>query len=288
MERQYPGMWHRWYRHQCVAVGWARKWGFHVAGPAGKKDPGWLRARATLAKVAPGDLVVVALAGHRVGRLGEVTALKIADVDWEPLVPRSKNEPDGEMGRRIEVRWDLACGPESREQVVHLPAQRRLTTGELRPTVCRVQSLSVEDLRVAMNDRANWVGLLPSFAYERSLSDFIAAYPHRLEDGLVPHPSDKLREKVFKDKTRLDVLLLDRSERPVIVECKQHAPSTDNLKQLRHYMKLLEAETDIRPRGILVHGGASRVPADVAAAATAPPAVELVRYHLDVDFSRSG
>jgi hypothetical protein len=32
MEDRYPGMWQRWYRHQCVAVGWYSKWGYRLAG----------------------------------------------------------------------------------------------------------------------------------------------------------------------------------------------------------------------------------------------------------------
>ena len=72
-----------------------------------------------------------------------------------------------------------------------------------------------------MNDPENWVGLLAHFKYERALADYIAAHPHHLEDGLVPHPDSKVREKVFSDHKRSDVLLLDWDDRPVIVECKQ-------------------------------------------------------------------
>jgi RecB family endonuclease NucS len=222
-----------------------------------------------------------------VGRLGEVTAIRIADNQWDPLVPPSKQDPDGEMGRRILVRWEMTCGPENRDQVVLLPSDRRFTSGELRATICEIHSTNLADLRSAMDDPANWVGLLAAFAYERALSDFIAAYPHRLEDGLVPHPSDKIRERIFDDRTRLDVLLLDRDGRPLIVECKQNAPTVDDLMQLRHYMKLLAAETGSKPRGILVHGGATRLHAEVASAAAGELPVEIVRYHLDVDFTTS-
>ena len=52
------------------------------------------------------------LRGHRVGRLGEVTGTGIRDEEWNPLVPRSRGHPYGEMGRRILVRWDLTIGPE--------------------------------------------------------------------------------------------------------------------------------------------------------------------------------
>ncbi len=265
----------------------AREVGLHPQRTVEQRRP---RLAPCASQSAPGsdsDDVIVALQGHRVGRVGQVTGSHVGDTQWDPLVPPSKSEPDGEMGRRILVRWDMTCGPESRDQVIHLPSEMRFTSGELRPTISEVRSRSLAELREAMNDRANWVGLLASFAHERALSDFIAAYPHRLEDGLVPHPSDKLRERIFSDRTRLDVLLLDRHGQPVIVECKQNAPTVADLKQLRHYMKLLAAETTAAPRGVLVHGGALRLHADVANAASTSPPVELVRYHLDLDFARS-
>ena len=183
MEDQYPGMWHRWYRHQCVAVGWYAKWGYTLKGTP-KSDAGWngwVRARSILQRIAVGDHVVVALRGHRVGRLGEVTAKLVDDHHWDPLVPRSKGQPDGEMGRRVLVRWDMTSGPESRDQVVLLPHDVRFSAGELRPTIAEIRSVAVQDLRDAMNDPANWVGLLSSFPYEQALSDFIAR--RRLSSG---------------------------------------------------------------------------------------------------------
>ena len=289
MEDRYPGMWHQWYRHQCVAVGWHANWGYTLHGPRqnGHGWNGWIRARSVLQRIAIGDRVVVALRGNRVGRVGEVTGKRIDDDDWDPLVPISKREPEGEMGRRILVRWDMTAGPDDRDQIVLLPQNARFSGGELRPTLAEVRSLTFKHLCKAMDDRANWVGLLSSFPYEKALSDFIAAYPHRLEDGLVPHPSEKVRERVFGDRSRLDVLLLDRDSNPVIVECKQHAPTTADIKQLRHYLALLATETGRPARGILVHAGAAKLHGDLARDAATKPLVEIVSYRLDVEFTRS-
>ena len=147
-------------------------------------------------------------------------------------------------------------GPDDPDLVIQLPDDFTFSSGELRPTVSKIKSRSVSDLRSTMNDPANWVGLLSKFRYEKALSDYIAAYPHHIEDGLMPHPNSKIRERVFKDKTRLDVLLIDRDNIPVIVECKQHSPSIKAISQLRHYIKCLSGETDQKARGILVHGAA--------------------------------
>lgn len=171
MEERYPGMWQRWFRHQCVAVGWYSKWGFPLKGPT--DNYGWRRTRNALQTIQPGDVVVVALRGNRVGRIGEVTGKAVTDTDWAPLVPSSSSKLDGEMGRRIFVRWDMTTGPDDRHRVVHLPEECRFTAGELRPTLCEIHSHSLTQLKVAMNDASNWVGLLTHFDYEAALQGYI-------------------------------------------------------------------------------------------------------------------
>jgi len=280
MEEDFPGLWHRLYKHQCVAIGW--RLGDKT------KERGWARVRNALSRIAVGDYVVAALKGNRVGRIGQVTELKVSDNDWNPLVPKSKDLPFGQMGRRIQVRWDLTCGPTDRHFIVLLPKGSRLAASELRPTIAEIKSLRLDQLRDAMNNPENWVGLLGHFKYERALSDYISAYPHHLEDGLVPHPDLKVREKVFPDRKRLDVLLLDHKDRPVIVECKQGEPTVKDLKQLRQYMRSLQKETGRKDvRGILVHGGSRNLRHEVVKAAKLAPTVEIVQYHLQVDFAGS-
>lgn len=282
-EDVYPGMWQRWFKNQCVAIGWAAKWGYKLSGPT-EGGKGWSAARNAILEMQQGDYIVVALRGHRVGRIGQITEKQIKDEEWQPLVPPGIGLPDGEMGRRIQVRWDLTTGPENHDLVIQLPTGNTFSNGELRPTVSRIQSLTALELKKQMNDPANWVNLLGNFRYEKALSDFIANYPNRLEDGLLPHPNSKIRERVFKDNTRLDVLLIDRQNKSLIVECKQHSPSVQDIKQLRHYMQLLEEESGEMPRGILVHGGASKLSGPVAKEITSSPAVEVVSYSLDVNF----
>lgn len=284
LEGEFPGMWQRWFKHQSVGIGWPPQDGYRLDGPT-PGGRGWATARAALKAIQPGDTVVVTLSGHRVGRIGQVTAAEIADDQWNPLVGKSRDYPHGEMGRRILVRWDLTVGPDDRDMVVQLPKGARMSSGELRPTLARVHSLSVDALVGAMNDSSNWVGLLTHFDYERALSGYIAAYPHRLEDGLLPHPNERVRERVFSDRTRSDVLLEDREGRPVIIECKQGSPTKDNIDQLRGYMAHVGKETGIAPRGILVHGGSRKLSLEIAREAEAQPSVEIVQYELAVAFS---
>lgn len=287
-EDRFPGMWQRWFRNQCIGVGWPSEKGWHLhGGPS--KDRGWNVARKALKKIAIDDYIVATLKHNRVGGIGVVTGKAIKDNEWNPLVPKSKSFPNGEKGRRVLVRWDMMIGPDNRDMVVRLPESCRLNPGEKRPTVAKISSCSRDELISAMNDRSNWVGLLTHFNYERSLTEYLSAYPHHLEDGLLPYPDKRVREEVFDNGKRLDVLLVDRNNTPVIVECKQDVPKVEHLLQIREYMtqfrKEIQKENGKMPRGILVHGGARKLSRDVASCASKHPRVEIVQYSLKVDFA---
>jgi hypothetical protein len=283
MEAEYPGLWREWFRHQCVSVGWPPN-KFHLHGKTDTRE-GWGRARKALKDVQEGDAIVVALRGRRIGRLGWVTETAIEDRQWKPLVPESSEWPQGQMGRRVLVRWDLKHSPDRSDLVAQLP--EAFARGGRHPTLSRVHSKTVGDFQKVMANPENCVGLVGHFGYERALSDYIALYPHRLQDGLVPHTNKRIREKVFNDRSRLDVLLLDRKGLPVIVECKQDSPTVRAVQQLRRYIKSLRQEIGIRARGILVHGGARKLDANVQRDAQKSPRIEIIQYKLDVDFSPS-
>ena len=107
-----------WFKEQCVAVGWASAWGFKLDGKT-KGGLGWNIARNAIKEMAVGDYVVVVLRDSRVRRIGQITGKAIGDDEWDPLVPRSLVMPDGEMGRRILVRWELSTGSDNQDLVVH-------------------------------------------------------------------------------------------------------------------------------------------------------------------------
>lgn len=286
MDDSYPGMWQRWFKNQCVAVGWPPGDGYCLNGPS-IGGYGWSRVRNAIKSMNIGDYVVVSMRNNKIARVGEITSKLIEDHEWDPLVPKSKSLPDGEMGRRILVRWDLTVGPTSLDFVIKIPEAQRFSNGELRPTVSEIQSKTIDDLLDIVNDTENWVGLLGQFVYENALSDYIANYPHYLEDGLTRYPDSQIREKVFKDRTRLDVLLIDRDDTPVIVECKQHSPSKQDIEQLKGYMKNLYEETSKSSRGILVHGGSQKLSPEVSDLLKKEKGIEILSYTLGVDFKRS-
>jgi len=283
MEDTYPGMWPRWFRSQSVAIGWPPGDGWCLDG-TGNQAKGWTTARDVVRRVTVGDSVIVQLRHHRVGRLGQVPAKSVGDHEWQPFVRPSQQLLHGEMGRRIDVRWDLTIGPDDRDMVVLLPPDCRFRTDEVRQTIAEITSIGVDQLVAAMRDPGNWVGLLTHFTYERSLSEYIAAYPHLLEDGLLPYPEMHVREQVFNDRSRSDVLLVDRNDRPVVVECKQWSPTPGDVGQLQGYMHLLKEAVGTSARGFLVHGGARMLSTEVRMAIGNDP-IEVVQYKLGVDFS---
>lgn len=286
MENVYPGMWQRWFKSQCVAVGWASAWGYKL-NTEGKKSKGWSAVRNAIKKMEIGDYIIVALSNNRVGRIGQITDKAIGDNEWSPFVPKNQDMKDGEMGRRIMVRWELITGPNKLDSIIQLPKGNTFNAGELRSTVSKISSMTIKQLRRLMNDSRNWVNLTGKFGYEKSLSDYIANFPNQLEDGFLPYPNAKTRENVFSDRSRSDVLLIDKDNAPVVVECKQHAPVIADIEQLRHYMKQLEQETGEIARGILVHGGAQKIPTKVISEAKKKPQVEIMSYSLEVNFRPS-
>lgn len=286
MEDKWPGLWRRCFQHQAASVGWPAEWRWRLEGKT-RTSPAWSRARNALKQIHPGDKVIVQLQGNRVGRIGEVVRLAVGDNEWDPLVPKSKREPLGEMGRRIIARWDLVNGPADPDMVVHLPPNARLTPGILRPTVCAVPRQLFKRIERAVADKANWVPISAHvFRHEESISDYLGSYPHHLEDGLQPYPSLKVREAVFSDRTRSDVLLIDRHGRPVIIECKQGSPTREHIDQLRGYLKKAARVIGKRVRGILVHGGSAKLPKEVRRHGKRHR-IEILRYGLSVSFSQT-
>lgn len=119
MEHVFPGMWQRWFRSQCVAVGWPPEDGFR----SDDSSKPWVTARNALARMQVGDRVAVALRNRRIGRIGEITGKAVSDDEWNPFVPPGPGYPHGEMGRRIRVRWNLLTGPSDFDLVVQLPRE---------------------------------------------------------------------------------------------------------------------------------------------------------------------
>ncbi|HAF95928.1 MAG: hypothetical protein A2X34_03250 [Elusimicrobia bacterium GWC2_51_8] len=293
MESEWPGLWRRFFQNQAVAVGFPpkRRNGYKKAWKLNDAagDAKWTHAQNCFKEIKPGDKIVVQLKDHCIGRIGEVVGLAIEDKDWNPLVRCSKRLPTGEMGRRINVRWKLVDVPLDPDIIIRLPEDAQFTSGLSRASICSIPKTAFLKIKDAASKKDNWEDLLPhKFSKEKAISDYLGTYPHRLDETFHPYPDAKIREKVFKDHTRADVLLEDNHGNPVVVECKQNTPQREDIYQLRHYMRLISRETgEKRVKGILVHGGNNWLPKQVQKCSRLKPPVEIVRYKYLVDFFKS-
>src|ERR1700720_1248905 len=99
-----------------------------------------------------------------------------------------------------------------------------------------------------------------------------------------------VRELVFRDRTRLDVLLLDCDRNIVIIECKQGEPCLQHVEQLRGYMRNVKKlriglKASKKIRGILVHGRSRKLSSEVRKESKCSPEIELVKFSVSVGFT---
>src|SRR5258708_36729791 len=80
------GLWARWYRENCVAIGWGPpNWSME-----GQSDPsvgfihGFHYARNCLRRIRPGDKVIPFLKEWRIGPVGTVREVRVRDDQFEP------------------------------------------------------------------------------------------------------------------------------------------------------------------------------------------------------------
>lgn len=284
MEDSWPGLWRKWETLQVATVGWpAPHWNMEGTGAGGRE---WSAVRKRLKLMGPGDGIVARLPRHRIGRVGHIMELKVTNEEWDPVVPKAPDMPMGQHGRRILVRWDFSIGPQLREYACTLPEHCRLSSGESRKTINELDQQRFGLFEDALRDEGNWTPAFASkFRYERALSDFIATFPERLQSDLRPYPMAKVRENAVVNRKRLDLLLIDDRQNPVVVECKQGSAAVGHLRQIREYMKAVQGITGKEPRGILVFGGSPNVPQNVIDVANQDPKVDLFAYLLDVTFT---
>lgn len=285
MERDWPGLWRAWEEQQVVTLGWPPSLGYSFEG-CGKVNRGWTIVRNRLGQVAAGDRILARLPDHRIGRVGDVLKVAPRNDQWAALVPPSDRHPDGEQGRIITVRWDFSLGPNSREYGCLLPEHLRMKGGRLRSTINELKGEEFANLTEALKTPKHWV---PVFAHkfrdEKALSDFIAAHPERLEPGMRILPMGRAREAAMVNAGFADVLLHDKDDRLVVVECKQGAARVQDVEQLRRYLRSLNGDRRAKNvRGVLVVGGAPAVTREVWAAAQENPAIEIFAYRLEVQF----
>src|SRR6266571_5072520 len=88
------GLWARWYRENCVAVGRGPP-NWSLEGQT--ENNAWIYARNRLKKIRPGDKVIPFLLNWRIGPVGTVREVRVADDRWNPTVEKGQ-APDWAKG----------------------------------------------------------------------------------------------------------------------------------------------------------------------------------------------
>ena len=122
------GLWLRWYQKKCVAIGWPPDKNT-LEGPTGSGR--WNFARTRMKKIRIGDKVIPFLKEWRIGPVGTITAVRVADDEWNPtlLASERKKGKSDDFGRRISVKWQEVGMPND-GRVALIPTNR-IPTGPI-------------------------------------------------------------------------------------------------------------------------------------------------------------
>ena len=294
-ERQTKGgLWRRWYREKCVAIGWPPS-SYHPDGPT--DSAGWRWARECLRKMQPGDTVIPYLQQWRVGPVGVIRTVHLADDEWKPTVSQGTytlNPDEPELGRRIEVEWQTQGMP-SGGQGALIPPERRLRRPDAIYTVEELKPERHAQLVALLGDSANWVAVgdddspipdpVPSEGeapqlkiLEETLQKALGRNLALIEAGLVVHAEYPLQE-FMTDVGRIDLLCVDKDKRLVVIELKAGLADDRAVGQIARYMGWVKQNLPEGPRsrGVLICLDATP---GARAALHVIPNLQIMRYQL--------
>jgi hypothetical protein len=266
------GLWATWYREGCVAVGWyPPTWSFEGRGDNTDQDNGWAFARNNLRKIRPGDKVIPFLLKWRIGPVGTVTEVRVADAQWKPTVEKGTQvfgNIESQLGRRILVKWERAEMPPDGKCAVVPPDQRRGPWLAKR-TIEQLPSEAFQRLCSVLSNRSNWIDVgspqpgteieapppppdaeLALSLLERDLQRFLSRNLGRIEKGLAPDPDYQL-EEYTSDVGRMDFLCKDAQGNWVVIELKADWARDEAVGQVLGYMSWVR---DNLPNGSTVRG----------------------------------
>jgi hypothetical protein len=297
------GVWKRWYREQCVAVGWYPPiWSFEGQG---ENTQGWQIARNRLNEIKPGDKVIPFLLKWRIGPVGTVKEVKVADVDWNPTVEKGNYSDEKDLGRRILVTWEQAGMPPG-GMIATVPVPQRPGGGSplARHTIERLSIEQFQNLCSVLSDKENWGDVVSPLGsvtdddesaetevlppppppaelslLERDLQKFLSRNLDKIEKGLKPDPDYQLEEYSI-DVGRIDLLCKDARENWVIIELKADWAGDEAVGQILGYMSWVKENlpNGTNTRGIIV---CKNTTGRVKAAIKLVPGLSIKRFALN-------
>jgi Endonuclease NucS len=291
------GLWSRWVHEKCVAVGWPPS-EYSFDGPT--ESQGWAWVRDRLAEMSPGDRVIPFLLRWRIGPVGTIRALRVRDDEWAPTVGEgvySANPEAPELGRRIDVEWDVEAMPPP-GKVAAVPIEKRGKKPLARHTVEELSEGQFLELVQVLGNQQTWVDLgepralppaLPRSPEDRGLSllerdlqKFLARNLNLVELGLRASPEYQL-EELITDVGRLDLFCQDKDARFVVIELKAGTAGDDVIGQIGGYMSWVKDNVagGDTVRGIIICGDATP---RTRAAAKMIQNLRVKRYRINFEF----
>lgn len=293
------GIWHVWYRDKCVAIGWPPS-KYH---PEGDTDvSGWRWARDCMRKMQPGELVIPYLQQWRVGPVGVIKKVHLADEDWNPTVAKgdyTQNPLEAELGRRIDVEWRSEGMPPGGMGAL-IPPEKRLRRPDALSTIEELKPDRFDELVKILGDPQNWtkiggspeevVEILPAdppelSLLEETLKQVLIRNLGLIEPGLSPHPDYPGVAEVMTDVGRIDLFCIDKDKNFVVIELKVGPASDHAVGQITRYMGWVKQNLHEGRglRGILV---CADFPAGTLAARAMIPGLSLMRYKLSCNLEQ--
>jgi hypothetical protein len=311
------GVWARWYREKCVAVGWPPP-NWNLDGPT--ESFGWAYARNRLKEIRPGDKVIPFLLKWRIGPVGTVRALRVADAEWNQTVEKgiySLNIEEPELGRRLLVTWErIEMPPDGRCALV--PPDQRPPGPLAKHAIEQLPAETFQRLCSVLSNRSNWIDVLPTAVsspggpsavvesqheteietappppppaelalLERDLQKFLSRNLGVIEKGLVPDPAYQL-EEYTSDVGRMDFLCKDAQNNWVVIELKADWAGDDAVGQILGYMSWVRDNLPNGPtvRGIIV---CKNTTGRVKAAIKLAPSLSIKRFSLNCSIDEMG
>ncbi|GJL58114.1 MAG: hypothetical protein NPIRA03_09710 [Nitrospirales bacterium] len=153
------GVWLKWYKEKCVAIGWPPNRN-KLEGDAAKSS--WAKARNRLKEMKPDDKVIPFLRKWRIGPIGKIVKVKASDTDWLPTVEKGnfkRNPKEAELGRRIFLEWENDQMP-VHGQIAKIPEKyRKKKTPLTRQTIKEISKEDFESFANILRNPDNWVSI---------------------------------------------------------------------------------------------------------------------------------
>ena len=160
MRTSFGSLWIRLYEKHCVAVGLDPHKKYSLEGRTRKGGPGWELCRKRLKRIGIGDKVIPYAKKWRLGNVGTVMSIEVADDQWSPTLRAEESERGkADLGRRIVVEWEEHRMPPN-GLLAKIPKRNRPRKPHgqvVRQTLTPIRPAKFKTLCSILSNSSNWV-----------------------------------------------------------------------------------------------------------------------------------